>query len=101
LRRRALIAGLLALPTIAHAQQGSVEHLLVDVGGEVSRSARGVQSYSEGGSAVELRLSPDGARIVFRGMRAGTDVILLLMSDGSQIRCEVTVRPQTLEDLAR
>ena len=101
MKRRALIAGLLALPAFAHAQQTPTEHYIVDVGGEVSRSARGVQSYGTGGSAVELRLSPDGAQIVFRGMRAGTDVFLLLMSDGSQVRCEVTVRPQTLEDLAR
>jgi len=96
MKRRAAILGLLVLPAVGRAQPAPIEHYILDVGGEQERSAVGVASYSlSGPNVVEVRLSPDGASFVFRGVRAGQTVLLLIMTDGSAIRLDFVVRAPT------
>lgn len=62
------------------------------VGQEESLDATGIASYSEGGSIIEVRVSPDGSRLLFRAVALGSSTLLLIYNNGDQRRVEFNVR---------
>lgn len=61
------------------------------VGADTRLDARGVRSYSTGGTIYELRMTPAGDQFVLRALRVGTSSLLFVYADGSQQMVHVTV----------
>jgi pilus assembly protein CpaC len=77
----------------AEAQRTDTERLSLRVGEQVTIPAVGVQSYSEGlPGIVDVRLPADGRQFVIVALREGETSLLLIYSDGRQVRYTITVR---------
>lgn len=87
------LAALLALAAPAAAQQRpETERLELQVGEQVTIPASGVASYSEGAPGiVDVRLPRDGSQFVIVALRPGVTSLLLIYSDGRQVRYSITV----------
>jgi pilus assembly protein CpaC len=68
------------------------ERITLEVGEQITISAQGVQSYSEGAPGiVDVRLTRDGSQFVVVALRAGVTSLLLIYQDGRQVRYSITV----------
>jgi pilus assembly protein CpaC len=66
--------------------------LVLRVGEQKSLSAKGVRSYSEGGSGVaDVRVTRDQTRFVIVGKQVGTTSLLLIRDDGRQVHYTIRV----------
>lgn len=89
---------LVCAPAGAHAQRdGSssrpeTQRLELEVGEQVTISARDVASYSEGApGVVEVRLNPGGTQFIIVALRPGVTSLLLIYNDGRQVRYSIQV----------
>lgn len=98
--RTALLATALASPvaavamtsSVAHAQRSSAESIEINVGDQQTVSAANVASYSVGVEGIaDVRLTSDGRTFVIVGQAAGETSLLLIYSDGHQVRYAITV----------
>lgn len=89
----ALLGTLLFAPGGAAAQsRPETERLELQVGEQVTIPAAGVASYSEGAPGVaDVRLPRDGQQFVIVALRPGVTSLLLIYSDGRQVRYSITV----------
>lgn len=62
------------------------------VGQEVLFDASGLQSHSLGRSAIEVRVTSDGRRLIFRAVSPGSTSLLLIYTNGDTRRLDFTVR---------
>ncbi len=88
-----LVAGGLVAGGRASAQaRPETERLEMQVGEQVTLPATGVASYSEGAPGiVDVRLTGNGQTFVIVALRPGVTSLLLIYSDGRQVRYSVTV----------
>ncbi len=72
----------------------------VSVGENVTLSAVGVRSFSEGAQGIaDVRLTPQGDRFVIVGRNPGTTTLLLIKRDGSQEKVGINVFQRPMEDV--
>ncbi|MEM9068509.1 MAG: type II and III secretion system protein [Myxococcota bacterium] len=87
---RVLAILLVALASTAFAQDP--RELTVEVGEQISLSADGVRSFSEGlRGIVDIRLTDRQDRFIIVGQRPGVTSLLLIMRDGSQVSYRIRV----------
>lgn len=88
-----LVAGLLLASGSADAQaRPETERLEMQVGEQVTLPATGVASFSEGAPGiVDVRLTGNGQTFVIVALRPGVTSLLLIYTDGRQVRYSITV----------
>lgn len=92
----ATMLGMALAPSLASAQEDGGrperQRLELEVGEQVTISASGVASYSEGAPGiVDVRVPSDGRNFIIVALRPGTTSLLLIYNDGRQVRYSITV----------
>jgi pilus assembly protein CpaC len=88
----ALAAPIVATPELVSAQRPDTERIEMQVGEQQTLPATGVASYSEGAPGiVDVRLTRDGGQFVIVALRPGASSLLLIYTDGRQVRYSITV----------
>ncbi len=84
---------LLATPARAQSDAGAPRTTIqLAVGAETAISAAGVRSFSSTGSALSVRVSADGRRLLIRAALRGRTTLLLLYAGGAERLFDVVVR---------